>query len=114
MLAIGFAKKAAQCNVTPLVCQDRYVLSHSQDTQTSGSLKPVPRKWEEQTVKSAMNMLRLLAAVAAIAIFTAPARAQTLEKFPFRLNWTLYGEHAGFFVAQDKGFYKEEGLDVEI
>jgi NitT/TauT family transport system substrate-binding protein len=30
------------------------------------------------------------------------------------LNWTLYGEHAGFFVARDKGFYKEEGLDVEI
>jgi NitT/TauT family transport system substrate-binding protein len=114
MLAIGFAKKAAQCNVTPLVCQDRYVLSHSQDTQTSGSLRPVPRKWEEETVKSTMNMLRLLAAVAAIAIFTAPARAQTLEKFPFRLNWTLYGEHAGFFVALDKGFYKEEGLDVEI
>jgi NitT/TauT family transport system substrate-binding protein len=38
----------------------------------------------------------------------------TLTKFPFRLNWTLYGEHAGFFVAFEKGFYKEEGLDVEI
>ena len=37
-----------------------------------------------------------------------------LDKFQFRLNWTLYGEHAGFFVARDKGFYKEEGLDVEI
>jgi NitT/TauT family transport system substrate-binding protein len=37
-----------------------------------------------------------------------------LDKFPFRLNWTLYGEHAGFFVALEKGFYKEEGLDVEI
>ncbi len=37
-----------------------------------------------------------------------------LEKFPFRLNWTLYGEHAPFFVARDKGFYAEEGLEVEI
>src|SRR2546427_4081280 len=59
-------------------------------------------------------MFMLLAAIAAIAALDAPAGAQTLEKFPFRLNWTLYGEHAGFFVAQDKGFYKEEGLDVEI
>jgi NitT/TauT family transport system substrate-binding protein len=54
----------------------------------------------------------LLAAATAWAAFAAPASAQ--DKFPFRLNWTLYGEHAPFFVALDKGFYKEEGLDVEI
>jgi NitT/TauT family transport system substrate-binding protein len=44
---------------------------------------------------------------------SAPADAQT-TKFPFRLNWTLYGEHAPFFVARDKGFYRDEGLEVEI
>ena len=54
------------------------------------------------------------AVVALAAIGVTGASAQTLDKFPFRLNWTLYGEHAGFFVARDKGFYKEEGLDVEI
>ncbi len=32
----------------------------------------------------------------------------------FRLNWTLYGEHAPFFVGVDKGFYLDEGLDVDI
>ena len=32
----------------------------------------------------------------------------------FRLNWTLYGEHAPFFLGVDKGFYLEEGLDVSI
>jgi len=45
---------------------------------------------------------------------TVAPTAAPLVKFPFRLNWTLYGEHAGFFVALEKGFYKEEGLDVEI
>src|SRR5512142_2568886 len=49
---------------------------------------------------------------------TAPAASSgstaPLTKFQFRLNWTLYGEHAPFFVALDKGFYKDEGLDVEI
>src|ERR1700756_1413911 len=59
-------------------------------------------------------MFGLLAAVAVMAALDAPARAQAPEKFQFRLNWTLYGEHAPFFVAVDKGFYKEEGLDVEI
>ena len=65
-------------------------------------------------MKSTRNMFRLLAAVAAIAALDVSARAQTLDKFQFRLNWTLYGEHAPFFVALDKGFYKEEGLEVEI
>src|SRR6266581_6621480 len=65
-------------------------------------------------MKGARNMFRLLAAIAAIAALDPSARAQTLEKFQFRLNWTLYGEHAPFFVARDKGFYKDEGLDVEI
>ncbi len=45
---------------------------------------------------------------------TEAAKPAALVKFQFRLNWTLYGEHAGFFTALDKGFYKDEGLDVEI
>lgn len=56
----------------------------------------------------------IAAAAAALALTAAAASAQTLEKFPFRLNWTLYGEHAPFFVALDKGYYKDEGLDVQI
>jgi len=63
-------------------------------------------------MKTIKIILSVLAAAAASAALVAPAAAQT--KFPFRLNWTLYGEHAGFFVARDKGFYREEGLDVEI
>jgi NitT/TauT family transport system substrate-binding protein len=65
-------------------------------------------------MKSTRNIFGLLAAIAAIAALDVSARAQTLDKFQFRLNWTLYGEHAPFFVALDKGFYKEEGLEVEI
>jgi len=57
-------------------------------------------------------ILSALGGVVMAVALVAPAAAQT--KFPFRLNWTLYGEHAPFFVARDKGFYKEEGLDVEI
>ena len=62
-------------------------------------------------MKGTRIILSLVAAALSVAL-VAPAAAQT--KFPFRLNWTLYGEHAPFFVARDKGFYKEEGLDVEI
>ena len=61
--------------------------------------------------RALMQSLLLAAGVFAAA---APALAQQKDKFPFRLNWTLYGEHAPFFVARDKGFYADEGLDVEI
>jgi NitT/TauT family transport system substrate-binding protein len=47
-----------------------------------------------------------------LAGFAASALAQT--RFPFRLNWTASGEHAAYFVAREKGFYREEGLDVEV
>ena len=59
-----------------------------------------------------IGILLPLAALVVAAAFTSAANAQ--DKLSFRLNWTLYGEHAPFFVALDKGFYKDEGLDVEI
>src|SRR6266699_267707 len=58
----------------------------------------------------------MLSAALIVTAFGSAAQAQgnAPDKFSFRLNWTLYGEHAPFFVALDKGFYKEEGLEVEI
>jgi NitT/TauT family transport system substrate-binding protein len=61
--------------------------------------------------RALMQSLLLAAGVLAAAV---PALAQQKDKFQFRLNWTLYGEHAPFFVARDKGFYADEGLEVEI
>jgi NitT/TauT family transport system substrate-binding protein len=74
-------------------------------------------------ILTAIILVALLAACAAPA--AAPQPAQTtaepaapaepeLVKLQFRLNWTLYGEHAPFYLGVEKGFYKEEGLDVEI
>ena len=56
--------------------------------------------------------MKRITALLALTMLAVPAGAQ--EKFQFRLNWTLYGEHAPFFVARDKGFYRDEGLEVEI
>lgn len=61
-----------------------------------------------------MRMRSILTLIVATFALLSGAAAVAQDKFPFRLNWTLYGEHAGFFVARDKGFYKEEGLEVEI
>jgi NitT/TauT family transport system substrate-binding protein len=56
--------------------------------------------------------------VAALAIgtgaslFAPVAIAQT--KIKMVLNWKYQGPQAWFFVAQDRGYFKAEGLDVEI
>ena len=45
------------------------------------------------------------------------AQAQTsrpLEKITFLLDFTPYGKHAPFFVALEKGFWKDAGFDVTI
>ena len=55
----------------------------------------------------------LVAAAAFAAVsYTPVATAQT--KLKLILNWKYQGPQAWFFIAQDKGYFKAEGLDVEI
>ncbi|MFC3228670.1 ABC transporter substrate-binding protein [Marinibaculum pumilum] len=42
---------------------------------------------------------------------TAPAQAEETE-MTFVLDWTPHGMHAPFFLAAEKGWFKEAGLDV--
>lgn len=42
------------------------------------------------------------------------ARAQGLKKVTLRLAFTYNGHRSPYLLALDKGFYKDEGLDVEV
>jgi len=53
-------------------------------------------------------------AIAIGVVLSASSSAQTLKKFTFILDFLPYGEYAPFFTAKAKGYYKDEGLDVEI
>ncbi len=53
-----------------------------------------------------------LAALSAAAC--APASGQKLDKVNLALDWFPNANHAGIFIAQQKGYYREEGLDVNI
>ena len=37
-----------------------------------------------------------------------------MKKIKIALDWTANTNHTGFFVAKEKGFYKELNLDVEL
>ena len=57
------------------------------------------------------NLLKI--GVLSLALAIAPA-AFAQEKASLRLNWLYYGFHSFFPLAVDKGFYKEEGIDLSI
>ncbi len=57
-----------------------------------------------------LSAVLLLLAVA----ISGPAEAADPVKIRFVLDWKYQGLHAWYFLAQDKGYYKAEGLDVVI
>ena len=40
--------------------------------------------------------------------------AKDLEKVSLQLSWFNQFQFAGYYIAKEKGFYKDVGLDVEI
>jgi len=59
---------------------------------------------------------RLIAVLTTLLIFSPAATAQ--EKPPAKavllLNWYVYSEHAPFFLGLDRGFFAQEGIDLQI
>ncbi|MDR3517715.1 MAG: ABC transporter substrate-binding protein [Azospirillaceae bacterium] len=59
--------------------------------------------------------MKKLAVLTATAIFCgAISTAQAADKLTLQLKWVTQAQFAGYYVALDKGFYKEAGLDVTI
>lgn len=57
----------------------------------------------------------LLAAIlAAAVVLLSPQPSQAQEKISVRLDFLAAGYHAVFFLANERGYYKEQGLDVDI
>jgi NitT/TauT family transport system substrate-binding protein len=59
-------------------------------------------------------MKKMLALAAGAAIGLSVSGAQAADAVTIQLKWVVQAQFAGYFVAKDKGFYKDAGLDVTI
>ncbi len=59
-----------------------------------------------------MKKISLLASAAIMSL--AAISAQAADKLTLQLKWVTQAQFAGYYVAKDKGFYDDVGLDVTI
>lgn len=66
------------------------------------------RKW------SCADAARLARFATYAALFTMADGADAADKLVFVTDYGLYGRHAYYFVAMEKGYYARENLEIEI
>lgn len=70
------------------------------------------KKW--QVLMGASLFGALLVGAAAVTSTNVSAASKKLAKVEFVLDWTPNTNHTGLYVAQQKGYFKDAGLDVKI
>lgn len=65
-------------------------------------------------VLTAAAVAAALTACAGSGSETAATEAEDLKKITFVLDWTPNTNHTGLYVAEEKGYFKDAGLEVEI
>ncbi len=61
-----------------------------------------------------MKARALIVTLVIVLLAGGAGEAQAPQKVVFALNWFAVGDHAAYWVALDRGYYKARGLDVEL
>ncbi len=68
--------------------------------------------WKQKT-KRIVRRFNYTLTVLTLFLWLAPGLAKA-EQFIFTTAWTAQAQFAGYYIAKEKGFYKQAGLDVVI
>jgi NitT/TauT family transport system substrate-binding protein len=79
------------------------------------------RRWRRRqtregamTTRLGLKLFGLAAAIVVGGLLLGASAADADDKVSIRLKWLHQAQFAGYYVARDKGFYKDEKLDVTI
>jgi len=65
-------------------------------------------------MKKAAFILAVLIGLGGLMMGVFSKRVEALDKVVFSLNWTPQAQHVPFFAAMGKGFYEEQGINIDI
>src|SRR5216684_2413915 len=84
-------------------------------TRTSSAVYPGVFRTRTQVMYSWSRRLGLvIAAVLTFSSCQAFAQSAAPAKASLRLDWKGGGQHAPFYLAKERGYYKDEGIDLDI
>src|SRR5690606_17317316 len=99
-------------------------LSHSQSGRRRSGIRltavarrirlPQRRQAAKPQRERITTMRNILVALMASAMSLAAVQTAAAADITLQLKWVAQSQFAGYYVADEKGFYEEEGLDVEI
>jgi NitT/TauT family transport system substrate-binding protein len=99
--------------IAPLGDARRFFIEHDERyVQMEGS-QMIDRSDKDARIAFNIRILgRLVSLSMLFAALCGPARAET-KNVKIMMDWIIQGTHAPFFVAQDKGYFKAEGVTVD-
>src|SRR5260370_5349914 len=77
------------------------------------SLMDVRSASNAQTFFSIRTLRRLVALSLVFAVASVAAAKAETKNVKIMMDWIMQGTHAPFFVAQDKGYFKADGVTVD-
>ena len=61
-----------------------------------------------------LKRMAALISMLALAAAAGNAAAQAKDKVTLLLNWYTYSEHAPFYLGKERGYFDQEGIDLDI